>query len=507
MIERETEKGILLCYQQENIYVSTIARRFNVHRDVVLRVVKHANLPNRTRQSRGRRIDKFVPVIDGLLDTFPAITASRLHEMMKDHGYVGSSSHFRHILAAHRRKGDLSSTEGTITKRRREWLEWLYLLERGQLPVLVGADKQTRQNLLLRVRDGKGFDRQKALVLLAHQQHFSVATISRCMAISSNTVNGYLLKFRDWGLERVFQRTRLPLKSDDDELKKAVFGLLHEPPILSNINRTTWKMDDLQRVLADRGHSACKEVIRRIIKVAGYRWRNARTVLTSNDPKYREKVDELRAALANLGTDQRFFSIDEFGPFAIKINGGRVLVPPGVQPTVPQWQKTKGALIVTAALELSSNQVTHFYSDAKNTAEMIKMAEVLVDQYQDARTLFLSWDAASWHISKTLKEFIGQHNAIAYLAQLPQIKLLPLPAGAQFLNIVESLFSGMARAIIHNSNYASKSEASTAIDRYMFERNLYFQENPKRAGDKVWRLERSSGSFHASNNCKDPAYR
>ena len=145
MIARETETEILLCYQQENIYVSTIARRFNVHRDVVLRVVKHANLPNRTRQYRGRRIDKFIPIVDELLGTFPALTASRMLVMMKDHGYVGSSSHFRHVLAAHRRKGDLNSTEGTITKRRREWLEWLYLLERGQLPTLVGADKQTRR--------------------------------------------------------------------------------------------------------------------------------------------------------------------------------------------------------------------------------------------------------------------------------------------------------------------------------------------------------------------------
>jgi hypothetical protein len=34
----------------------------------------------------------------------------------------------------------------------------------------------------------------------------------------------------------------------------------------------------------------------------------------------------------------------------------------------------KGSLICTAALELSTNQVTHFYSKRKNTAEMIKNA-------------------------------------------------------------------------------------------------------------------------------------
>ena len=94
--------------------------------------------------------------------------------------------------------------------------------------------------------------------------------------------------------------------------------------------------------------------------------------------------------------DERFFSIDEFGPFAIKVKGGRILVEPGVQPTVPQWQKSKGSLIVTAALELSGNRVTHFYSKAKNTTEMIKMAKQLIEEYKDARTLYLSGSATSF---------------------------------------------------------------------------------------------------------------
>lgn len=59
---------------------------------------------------------------------------------------------------------------------------------------------------------------------------------------------------------------------------------------------------------------------------------------------------------------------------------GKVLVPPGTQPSVPQWQKSKGCLILTAALELSSNQVTHFYSKAKNTTEMIGMTEILIEK-------------------------------------------------------------------------------------------------------------------------------
>src|SRR5262245_58602500 len=93
----------------------------------------------------------------------------------------------------------------------------------------------------------------------------------------------------------------------------------------------------------------------------------------------------------------KFFSIDEFGPCAVKRRGSRALVPADVIRTIPQRQRSKGSLICTAALELSTNQVTHFYSKRKNTEEMIKMLETLVAKYRDQERIFLSWDAASWH--------------------------------------------------------------------------------------------------------------
>ena len=56
----------------------------------------------------------------------------------------------------------------------------------------------------------------------------------------------------------------------------------------------------------------------------------------------------------------------------MKTKSGRRLTPLGFQPTVPQWQKSRGFLIVTGAQELSRNQVTHFYSSKKNITEMIR---------------------------------------------------------------------------------------------------------------------------------------
>jgi hypothetical protein len=226
-------------------------------------------------------------------------------------------------------------------------------------------------------------------------------------------------------------------------------------------------------------------------------------VLTSNDPDYQTKLGNVHGILASLKVDEGFFSVDEFGPFAIKQKDGCRLMAPGEIATVPQWQFSKGSLIVTAALELATNQVKHFYSEKKNTDEIIKLIEKLLERYRHLSCIYLSWDAASWHASKRLAEKITAINVMAYVTGSARVELVPLPARAQFLNVIESIFSGMARAIIHNSDYSSKEEAKTAIDRYFNERNEHFRLNPKRAGNRIWGSERHTAAFSDFNNCKD----
>jgi hypothetical protein len=303
------------------------------------------------------------------------------------------------------------------------------------------------------------------------------------------------------------RHTRSNRKFDNETIKNAVFGLLHEPPSNYNINRTTWTMGHLSQILRETGRPVSPSVISKIIKWAGYRWRKARIVLTSNDPAFSEKLDRVRSILADLRPDEAFFSIDEFGPFAVKTKPGLALVAPGEQRVVPQWQKSRGCLILTAALELSGNQVQHFYSTKKNTIEMIRMMDVLLDLYRDRRKIYLSWDAASWHMSKRLSNRIASNNIMADVTGSTRVELAPLPAGAQFLNVIESVFSGMARAIIHNSDYKTADDAKAAINRYFEERNAHFKRSPRRAGNKIWRKERELASFSNANNCKDPRYR
>jgi hypothetical protein len=234
-----------------------------------------------------------------------------------------------------------------------------------------------------------------------------------------------------------------------------------------------------------------------------YGFKKSRESLTSNDPKFREKLDYIKSILSNLAPDEKFFSIDEYGHFAVKIKGGRSLIEKSKVKIIPQIQDSKGFMVVVAALELSKNQVTHFYSKHKNTLEMIKLIDLLCVQYAGNKTLYLSWDAAVWHRSKLLRDHLNRINDNSYrnLHNTPIVKLAPLPSSSQFLNVIESVFSGLARAVIHNSSYGSVDECQYAIDKHFAIRNKFFLENPKKAGKMIWGKELVKPVFDEANNC------
>lgn len=169
--------------------------------------------------------------------------------------------------------------------------------------------------------------------------------------VSEKTVRRWLQRARADGFpQRLQDRSSAPRQPQkispelEATYKDAVFRILHSPPKDFGFNRTTWRLCDIQSTMTLIGLAASRSRIGRIIRRAGYRYVKAREVLTSNDPDYRRKVDNIHKILSRLKPTERFFSIDEFGPCVIKHRKGRKLVPPGCCPTVPQYHRSKGSL-------------------------------------------------------------------------------------------------------------------------------------------------------------------
>jgi len=86
-------------YTVEKWRVGTIARQLHVHRDVVRRVVAGDCAPVHPSPLRPSRIDPYRPFIQATLAKYPTLTAARLHTMISERGYVGSTSHLRALVA------------------------------------------------------------------------------------------------------------------------------------------------------------------------------------------------------------------------------------------------------------------------------------------------------------------------------------------------------------------------------------------------------------------------
>ena len=101
-IDAELEAHILRLYHVEKWRCGTIARQLYLHRGTVKRVLAQAGLPRHGPAPRPSMIEPYLPFIRRTLEKYPTLTASRLYGMVRERGYQGGPTHFRHLVSLHR---------------------------------------------------------------------------------------------------------------------------------------------------------------------------------------------------------------------------------------------------------------------------------------------------------------------------------------------------------------------------------------------------------------------
>lgn len=372
---------------------------------------------------------------------------------------------------------------------------------------IVGKDK----DILEKWRKSKDRRKWEIAVTILENRSMSLDLILTKIERSIIKVREWILAFNYYGMEGLQQTlarrivTKGTKQEKMEQRKKRLVEIIHHKPKFYNINRSNWSLDSLAKVYNERfGEMISGRLVAESLKKSKYTIKKARRVLTSPDPDYREKVDILLKTLSTLGPDELLFFIDELGPLKVRKYGGRTYSRFNETPTYPQNQLGKGSISLAGALSATTNQMTWMYIEAKDSVAMINLAEVLYNQYYSKKKLYITWDCASWHRSHALVSWLELFNAKTEESGIgPIIEFIPLPTCAQFLDIIESVFSGMKRAVIHNSDYQSETEMKTAISHHFRDRNEFFKENPKRAGNKIWEID----FFQDHNNIKSGTYR
>ncbi|MGA1871868.1 MAG: IS630 family transposase [bacterium] len=349
---------------------------------------------------------------------------------------------------------------------------------------------------------------QKAISILEFDT-LSIDQISLKTEKPNCTIRKWIKLFNSNGIDNLMKdrkkRDESKRHAKREEKRKRIVEIFHQKPNIFGINRSNWNLTSLSLVYEkEYNESISSGTVRNLIKLSGYTMKKARQVLTSPDPDYREKVELLLKTLQSLKSDEMFFFIDELGPLRVKKYGGRIYIKKNTVKTIPQSQKYKGSITLAGALSATTNQMTWIYGKSKDTSSMIDLIEILFNQYYNKSKLYITWDAASWHKSNALIEWLDGFNfQTEKIKKGPIIYLIPLPSNSQFLDVIEAVFSGMKRAVIHHSDYQSEKEMKGAISLHFQERNEYFKENPKRVGKKIWEID----FFSDQNNIKSGTYR
>lgn len=492
----------------ERLSARGIARHLGCHRSTVSKALKLQQPPVETRKPRRTSLDSFHSRIDALIAQNPEIPTARLFEQISNgpEGYDGSVITVRRYLRkVHPHRRTLGET--------RLKLRLFDIVRSGRISDSVIKkliDDDAKQTQLCNVLQyGSVLDRKRALAVIARTMGFSERKVARCLKMSRTCVSRAYDTFGRHDNNSSFhlfkRRPRRTSLEKHRRVTKTLIEILHHKPKAYGINRSNWTRQSLADAYEKQiGEKISPCMVGRLFRKAGYTWKKSRRVLTSPDPEYREKVELLLATLHSLKADEMFFFIDELGPLQVKRYGGRCYAPKKNTPTYPQSQRSKGSIVLHAALSATSNQLTWLYGDAKDTAAMVHLVELLFNQYHDKSRLYITWDAASWHSSNQLMEWVDELNAGNCVdGNGPIIEFVPLPASSQFLNVIETVFGTMKKTVVHGSDYQSVEEMKTAISGHFQERNEFFQQNPRRAGNKIWEID----FFEDSNNMRWGNYR
>jgi transposase len=123
--------------------------------------------------------------------------------------------------------------------------------------------------------------------------------------------------------------------------------------------------------------------------------------------------------------------------------------------------KRLGTVSLLAGLDLHTGRVTEIVNNSHKSSDFIEFLTKLDETYPAAQTLRLILDNHSAHISRETQR---------YLATRPQrFQFVFIPKHGSWLNLVENLFSKMARTMLREIRVGTKQEL---IDRI----HLYFRE-------------------------------
>ena len=321
---------------------------------------------------------------------------------------------------------------------------------------------------------------QRAKILLHYADEVPIAQIQRLVNVSRPTIYKCIDKALaagiDAGLKDLYHR---PFKPKIDEAAKAwVVNLACTKPKDHGLAAEIWTLNELAKYTREHapaaGHpclsKAAKATIWRILSANEIRPHKIKYYLERRDPDFEQKMHEVLMVYQDINLQNDNLSDGAGYPDVITVS---VDEKPGVQaidtvaPDLPPKPgchknvgrdyeyKRLGTVSILAALDLHTGEIIAQVHDRHRSREFIELLKELDSHYPKEHTIRIVLDNHSSHISKETMEYLKSRPG--------RFVYVHTPKHGSWLNLIEAVFSKMARTFLRHIRVSSKEELKERI--------------------------------------------
>ena len=340
-------------------------------------------------------------------------------------------------------------------------------------------------NELKRIRSSRKDEKRRVIrasIILDYLDGYSDDRIASRIGINKNTVKNCLYKLREFGVETALNDLPRPGKprtiTDDD--RSWILNLACTKPLDYGYPDELWSytiMTDHIRKNRDSLRNVSRSTVFEILNEAEIRPHKVRYYVEKRDGDFDRKMAVVlhvykEVDMINNGViipelkDTITISFDEKpGIQAISLTSEELPPVPGKHPSVTRDYEYKrlGTLSLLAGIDLHTGSVTETVSRTHNSDDFILFLKKLDSSYPEEKKIRLILDNLKVHTSRKTKE---------YLLTVPnRFEFVFTPKHGSWLNIVEILFSKLARTMLREIRVKTVEELKNRIDQYFQEIN------------------------------------
>ena len=322
----------------------------------------------------------------------------------------------------------------------------------------------------------------RASIILDYLDGYSDDRIAARNGVNKNTVKKCLSKLREFGMETALNDLPRPGKpriiTDDD--RSWILNLACTKPSGHGYPNELWSytlMTDHIRKNRPSLESISRSTIFEILNDAEIKPHKVRYYVEKRDPDFEEKMAIVLHVYREVGMinngviipelkDTITLSFDEKpGMQAISQTSKELPPVPGKHPSVTRDYEYRrlGTLSLLAGIDLHNGIVTETVSRTHNSDDFISFLKKLDTSYPREKRIRLILDNLRVHTSEKTREYL--------LTEPNRFQFVFTPKHGSWLNIVEMLFSKLARAMLREIRVKTIEELENRIHQYFQEIN------------------------------------